>query len=158
MTDATDRTPILTFRLGERTYGLLIDNVIEVAAMVEWIPMPGTRPELLGVVNRHESILPLIDLRILFGLPPSAPTIATLFIVVHAHQNQLGLVVDEVLQVEYVAQVPVRSAMTGPIISHIVNHRGELIQLIALEPLIQMIADLEHVTKPSVEVEGSHEP
>lgn len=157
MTNPPQSHPILTFRLGEHAYGLPIAYVVEVAAMVEWVSIPETVAAILGFINRHEQILPLIDLRTLFNLPPAKPTITTLFVVVQVANTQLGLVVDEILQVEYLAALPVHSPMTGPIISGIVNQHGELIQIISLEPILQLITGFEQRSRPTAEVEGSHE-
>src|SRR3954469_15969975 len=96
------RLPLLTFRLGEGRYALLIEDVVEVAAMVDMLSLPTERPEILGFINRRGSILPLVDLRLVFNQPSAPITSATVFIVAAGGNKQFGLVVDVVEQVEYV--------------------------------------------------------
>jgi purine-binding chemotaxis protein CheW len=64
-----DRQPVLTFTLGDGIYALPIEEVIEVAAMVELIPLADAPPEILGMVNRHGEIMPVLDLRQVFKQP-----------------------------------------------------------------------------------------
>jgi purine-binding chemotaxis protein CheW len=133
----TDRLPILTFRLGEQVYALLISEVVEVEAMVERIPVLNAPPEILGLVNRHGTILPLLDLRIVFNQPAAPVTSASFFIVAAYHQQEIGLVVDTVLQVDYVNSIQLENASaSGEYIRGIISSRMELIPVIALEPLI----------------------
>src|SRR3954463_12103325 len=101
MTD-TVRLPLLTFRLGEGRYALLIEDVVEVAAMVDMLSLPTERTEILGYINRRGSILPLVDLRRVFKQPSAPINSATVFIVAAGGNKQFGLVVDAVEQVEYV--------------------------------------------------------
>ena len=50
------RLPLLTFRLGEARYALLIEDVVEVAAMVDMLSLPTERAEILGYINRRGNI------------------------------------------------------------------------------------------------------
>src|SRR3954449_11063023 len=80
MTNDTVRLPLLTFRLGEGRYALLIEDVVEVAAMVDMLSLPTERTEILGYINRRGSILPLVDLRRVFKQPSAPINSATVFI------------------------------------------------------------------------------
>src|SRR5688572_8043469 len=93
--------PFLTFNLGPQRYALPIEQVVEVAAMIEVVSMPDSSPEFLGVVNRHGDVLPMLDLRPLFQQKVTPLTPLTLFIVATYGGQQVGLVVDDVNQVEY---------------------------------------------------------
>ncbi len=132
-----DSLPLLSFNLGEQLYALRIDDVIEVAAMVEHVAMPQMPPEVLGVANRHGQPLPLLDLRLIFQQPAEPVTSATVFIVAAQGDRTVGLVVDEIHQVEY-ADVRQLSQITAPAkyIHGIINHKSALIPIIALEALL----------------------
>lgn len=133
----TDRLPILTFGLGSLTYALLVEDVVEVEAMVELLPILDAPSEVLGLVNRHGMILPLLDLRLVFKQPASPVSSLSLFIVVAHNKRQVGLVVDEVHQVEYIPTVELEEALSsGKHIRGIINHKSELIPVIALAPLM----------------------
>ncbi len=122
---------ILTFSLGAQLYALPIEDVVEVAAMVERTIVPDARPELLGVVNRRGQILPLLDLRLVFHQPAAPVTSATLFIVASHADKLVGLVVDEVQQVEYIPAAE-KTRTSAKIIRGMISHKEQLIQIIAL--------------------------
>lgn len=140
--DDFSQTAILTFSLGSQLYALPIEDVIEVAAMVERVILPDAAPEILGVVNRRGAVLPLLDLRRVFRQEAAPVSSSTLFIVA-AHQARLaGLVVDEVRQVEYVA--PAQNAPTaGKYIRGIISHKQQLIQVISLPSILAAFLDHE---------------
>ncbi|MDX1993290.1 MAG: chemotaxis protein CheW [bacterium] len=133
----TNNLPILTFLVGEQWYGLPISDVIEVAAMVELAMMPGAPPELLGVADRHGQPLSIVDLRRVFDAPFYGVDANTLFIVASMGSRTMGMVVDEVHQVEY---IPLENTgytlAAGKYIRGIISYKERLIQLIALAPLL----------------------
>lgn len=125
---------ILTFSLGSQVYALPIEDVVEVAAMVEFITLPDAAPEILGVVNRRGQILPMLDLRLIFKQPAAPVSSANLFIVAAHAGKMAGLVVDEIRLVEYIS--PLENLSTsGKIIRGIISHKEQLIQIISL-PMI----------------------
>jgi len=134
-----DHLPVLTFRLGNQMYALLIEDVVEVEAMVERIAVLDAPPEVLGLVNRRGTILPLVDLRLVFNQPAPSVNSSSFFIVGEQRGQQIGLVVDEVVQVEYVNSVQLEQASAaGKYIRGIINIKSELIPVIALNPLIEV--------------------
>ncbi|MGQ9889073.1 MAG: chemotaxis protein CheW [Aggregatilineales bacterium] len=129
--------PFLTFRLGQQSYALPIAQVIEVAAMVELVTVANAPAALLGVANRHGSVLPVLDLRLVFGQPAPPVTDSTLFVVAAAGARQAGLVVDEVYQVAYFdAQQLAASPVSEKYVEGILTHRDQLIQIVALPALL----------------------
>lgn len=133
------RLPLLTFRLGERRYALLIEDVVEVAAMVDMLSIPAERTEVAGYVNRRGSILPLLDLRTVFKQPQTPITSASVFIVVAGGNQQIGLVVDAVEQVEYVDALQLSDTMaSNPYLHGIISHQDDMISIIALPSLMAL--------------------
>lgn len=132
----TNDLAVLTFRLGSQQYALPIDEVVEVAVMVERTQLSGVRPEILGVINRHGEPLLLLDLRAVFG--HEAPTVdaSTLFIVTKHNAKLVGLVVDEIQQVEYLPVKSLSSNTTAQYIRGVISHRSRLMQIVAMEPLL----------------------
>ncbi len=136
-TRQAERLPILIFTLGALTFALPIDEIVEVEAMVELIPVLDSPVPILGLVNRHGTVLPLIDLRVVFKQPAAPLTSTSLFIVATYQHRSIGLVVDEVHQVEYISAAEMKEALSsGKYIRGIINHKSELIPMIALAPLI----------------------
>ena len=133
------RLPLLTFRLGEARYALLIEDVVEVAAMVDMLSLPTERAEILGYINRRGNILPLLDLRTVFKHPSTPITSATVFIVAAGGNQQFGLVVDAVEQVEYVDALQMSDTLvSSPYLHGIISHQNDMISIIALPSLMAL--------------------
>ena len=90
---------VLSFRLGDQLYGLDVSVVYEVSRMVTITELPDSPPEVLGVVNYRGHIIPVIDLRIRFGLPAPEGNLHLPIIIAWNARHALGLVVDEVREV-----------------------------------------------------------
>lgn len=127
----------LTCQLGDHTYALALDYVVEVNAMVELIAIPDAPAEILGMANRHGQLIPIINLRLVFGLSPTPIRLNTLFVVVQYQSMMLGFVVDDVHRVEYFPTKQVQRADSwGTYIEAVVSDQGRAIQFLALPKLI----------------------
>jgi purine-binding chemotaxis protein CheW len=136
MSDA-QALPFLWCRIGEQSYGVPIEQVIEVAAMVAFASLPEENTVVRGMINRRGEVLPLLDLRRIFNAPLTGLTPETLFIVVQGQTQRAGLIVDEVYQVKYWPASQIFAAPhTSRFIETVVSHETELIQVIALEALL----------------------
>ncbi|MBI1818308.1 MAG: purine-binding chemotaxis protein CheW [Deltaproteobacteria bacterium] len=89
----------LTFTLAEQTYGIDILNVQEIKGWAALTAIPNTPPFLKGVMNLRGTIIPVIDLRVKFGLPAIAPTRYAVIIVATVGTRTTGLLVDGVSDV-----------------------------------------------------------
>lgn len=150
MTDlAFDQLPILTFELGGERYALKIDYVVEVAAMVEYSTIAGANSAILGLINRHGEVMPLIDLRVVFECQVSPIDPNVLFIVSQYEDTLVGLVVDTVNQVEYIEQSDLKATPGGGHwIEHVASYGEDSIQLVSLPAIIQ------HLLPETQEVEN----
>ena len=135
--EVLDQIPILTFMLGDKRYALLIDYVVEVAAMVQYSTVSDSIPALLGLINRHGQVMPLIDLRIVFGFETPPLDTNVLFIVAQHNTILVGLVVDAVNQVEYIHQSDLRVAPGGGRwVEQVASYQDDLLQIISLPAVI----------------------
>ncbi len=128
---------VLTFRLGVQEYALAIEEIVEVAAMVEVTHLADTAlyPEIVGMVNRHGVPLLLLDLRRMLQIEAAPLNAATPFIVASYKGRLVGLVVDEVQQVEYLQSF---LPSTGPHLRGVVSEsRTRLMQIFSLESLLR---------------------
>ncbi|HEY6516331.1 MAG TPA: chemotaxis protein CheW [Steroidobacteraceae bacterium] len=87
----------LVFRLGDDEFGLPIDTVVEVARVPEQITrLPKTPKFLEGVVNLRGEILPVIDQRRRFDMPPLGKGAERRLIVIRTERHRAGVIVDGV--------------------------------------------------------------
>ncbi|MCF8037954.1 MAG: chemotaxis protein CheW [Desulfohalobiaceae bacterium] len=93
----------LTFRLGEEDYGLEILKVQEIIGMQEITGIPRTPDFVKGVINLRGKVIPVVDLRLKFGMDEAEVSRKTCIIVVQIAQEAgkviMGIVVDEVSEV-----------------------------------------------------------
>ncbi|MDR0620398.1 MAG: chemotaxis protein CheW [Deltaproteobacteria bacterium] len=93
----------LTFQLAEEGYGIGILKVREIIGMLPVTPVPQTPSFLKGVINLRGQVIPVVDLRLKFGLPEEEYTERTSIIVVEvkglSNNIPIGIVVDTVSEV-----------------------------------------------------------
>ncbi len=96
----------LTFKLGAEEYGLEILKVQEIIKMMDITHVPRTPAFVRGVINLRGKVIPVVDLRLKFGMESRETTDKTCVIVVQmAHAGAaggsvtMGTIVDEVSEV-----------------------------------------------------------
>ena len=95
----------LCSRVGAEWYGVEVSHVIEVLHFVALHEIPGAKPDVLGLLTLRDLIMPVIDLRIRFGLSEADLSVDTPIIAINTPNGPVGLVVDDVDDVEQVPQV-----------------------------------------------------
>src|SRR6201996_9095579 len=105
---------VLTFVLGNETYGVDILRVQEIRGWSAVTKIPHAPAHVLGVLNLRGSIVPIVDLRMRFSLDRAEYTTVTVIIVVAvmsaAGRRDFGVVVDGVSDVVDVNTEEVKSA------------------------------------------------
>jgi purine-binding chemotaxis protein CheW len=137
----------LSFMLAGEEYGADIQRVQEIKCWDTVTRVPYSPPYLLGVINLRGSIVPVIDLRIRFGLEQVAHDATTVIIVVHVPGERglrtVGMVVDAVADVYNVAReniLPppdVLGAVDKMFVKGLANQEGKLLILLDIEGLVQ---------------------
>jgi len=93
----------LTFLIGKEEFGVGVLKVREIMGIQEITEVPQTPPYLKGVINLRGKVIPVIDLRLKFGLSAIDYTQRTCIIVVQVNSGatllQMGIVVDAVSEV-----------------------------------------------------------
>jgi purine-binding chemotaxis protein CheW len=89
----------LTFFLSEEEYGFEILKVHEIIGLLPITRVPQTQQCLKGVVNLRGKVIPVVDLRLKFGMPAAEATSETCIIVVHIRGIDVGVIVDRVSEV-----------------------------------------------------------
>ena len=93
----------LTFTLSEEEYGIEILKIREIIGMMDVTTVPQMPHFVKGVINLRGKVIPVIDLRLRFGLDSKPYDERTCIIVAevgsHDGNVQMGLVVDTVSEV-----------------------------------------------------------
>jgi purine-binding chemotaxis protein CheW len=93
----------LTFRLGKEEFAIQVLRVREIMGVQEITAVPQTPPHVKGVLNLRGKVIPVVDLRLKFGMPEVEYTARTCIIVVQIEQDGAklltGIIVDGVSEV-----------------------------------------------------------
>jgi purine-binding chemotaxis protein CheW len=145
-------TQYLTCILADEQYGVGILQVQEIRGWEQVTRIPNSPIFVKGVINLRGTIVPILDLRLRFGLPVEPYSKETVVIVVRSNdvdgdERSVGLVVDAVSDVivardeeiistpEFGANVPTEN------ISGLVSENGEMVMLLDVSSLMDFSVD-----------------
>lgn len=91
---------LVGFVVGPVSYAVDIARVREIVNPLEVTPLPHMPHEVAGVTDHRGEVIPVIDLRVRFGLEPTENARSTKWILLHAGGDRsVGIVVDSVTEV-----------------------------------------------------------
>jgi purine-binding chemotaxis protein CheW len=150
---------LVTFRLGQETFGVPIGAVQEVVRVPEVTPVPEAPWFLEGVINLRGRIIPVMDLGRRFRLPPRDRTRATRIVIIDGAGRPAGLIVDAVLEVVRLSQSavepppPMVSGIGVDYITGVGKHRDQLLILLDLAKVLDP-QDLHRAEAAGLRVPG----
>lgn len=93
----------LTFKLMDEVFAVDVEKVREILEFTSITKVPQTPEYMRGVINLRGSVVPVMDMRLKFGLPESEKTVNTCIIVVEvSHEDEImiiGALADSVQEV-----------------------------------------------------------
>lgn len=99
----TNTTQYLTFKLDEEVFALDISKVREVLDLTAMTRVPRTPEFMRGVINLRGSVVPVVDMRLKFGMSRTEQTVNTCIIIVEVNLDGeklvLGALADSVQEV-----------------------------------------------------------
>jgi len=95
----TQEGKFLTFSLGEEEYGIEIRHVTEIIGIQNITDLPDMPDFVKGVINLRGKVIPVIDVRLRFGMAERAYDERTCIVVVNIAGTAVGLIVDSVSEV-----------------------------------------------------------
>lgn len=95
----TQKGKYLTFTVGEEYYGIEIVYVTEIIGIQDITEVPGLPDYIRGIINLRGKIIPVIEVRLRFGLMTQEYTDRTCIIVVDVNDLSVGLIIDSVSEV-----------------------------------------------------------
>ncbi len=107
----------ILFRVGESVMALAVSDVIQMESFTGATAVPGAPPWVAGIMQLRGRVVPVVDLRVRFGLPASPPTMDTRVVVGEREGRAVALVVDTAREVVRIApsqlEPPPRIASDG---------------------------------------------
>ena len=147
----TGTMQLVSFRLDQEEYGIEITKVQEIILLGEITRVPQTPNYIKGLINLRSMVIPIVDLRLRFGIPEQTPTDATRIMVVNVAGKTIGIVVDAVSEVLRIAQGQI--APPPPTVAGL--GREYLTGLAKLEQRLLILLDIDrlltHEETPSAE-------
>ena len=137
---ASQTLRFLVFRLGDDEFALPIEVVDEVARAPDQVTrVPKTPKFLEGVVNLRGEVLPVVDQRRRFDMPPAPDRDARRLIVVRTERHRAGLIVDAVSEVlrsapEAVEAAPDLTGESNRLVRGVINLEAEGRIVLLLDP------------------------
>lgn len=136
-------TSYLIFTLHGARYGVPADAVLEIFSLPELAPAPLAPPDIAGLIDLRGTIVPVVDLRVRFGLARRRYPLSDSVIVLAYEGRLLGVIVDEVHDVRRIGAYQMQpvpeygdAAIPGA---------GSVIALASVGGIITAIASLERL-------------
>ncbi|NBV46872.1 MAG: purine-binding chemotaxis protein CheW [Planctomycetia bacterium] len=135
----------LTFNLGEESYGITVLVVREIIRLCPITPVASMPAHVKGVINLRGKVIPVVDLRTRFGLPPRADDDRTCVIVTElagatGASRLHGVIVDRVDEVAAFAAADIEptpdfgGAIDVRFLTGMAKASGRVTALIDLDP------------------------
>ncbi len=92
-------TTVAVFLLDGQRYGVQVNTAERVVHMVAVSPLPGAPGITIGAINVHGAVVPVLDLRRRFGLPPLDYGVNGHLLIVRTPTRSVAFPVDAVVEV-----------------------------------------------------------
>lgn len=109
-TNTTSQVGLVVLQLGKEKYGVPIKYVQEIRPRGELTRVPGTPTFYAGLVNLRGHLYPVLDLQRYLNLPEPADG-KTKIILVAAAGLEICILVDDVLDIQWVAESEIKSLL-----------------------------------------------
>lgn len=90
---------IIIFTIDNQKFGLPIQNVIKVIPVVEIKKLPGVPVFVTGIINLHGKVVPVIDVRVLFGFPTRSLELSDQLIIIELPTGVIAMLVDKTFEI-----------------------------------------------------------
>lgn len=139
----TETVQYLTFKLDEEVFALDVAKVREILEYNTVTKVPQTPDFMRGVINLRGSVVPVIDMRLKFGMSATEQTVNTCIIVVEVimegETSVLGALADSVQEVvemepEQIEPAPhIGTRLNTNFIKGMGKHEGEFVMILDID-------------------------
>jgi purine-binding chemotaxis protein CheW len=146
----------LTFLLGKEVYGLPIKKAKEIIGMMEITHIPKTQGYIKGVINLRGKIIPIVDLRLRFGMEEKTYTDRTCIIVIEVNATEtmrlVGMAVDAVSEVVNIQKSDIEpppqydAQIEGDFLSGLGKTKEKVIMILDIEKILnrEELSSIKH--------------
>ncbi len=138
-----DTKQCIVVKTGNEQYGIDIMYVDNIVRMQRITRVPKAQPYFKGVINLRGEIIPVMSMRLKFGLDDDVITNATRIIIIKLEsQSAVGIIVDEVKEVITLDDTMIEKVANSAVedkygyLSGIGKHKGGLISLLNIAGVI----------------------
>lgn len=133
---------LVGFIVGDEEFTVPILAIQEIIKPIEFTRVPQTPPYVLGVFNLRGSVIPLIDLRVKFGLEAEARTPDTRYIVMKNDNEIAGFVIDRLteairLSVRDIDPAPETSMQDKSFIEGVGKQKDRILTILKVDRLLE---------------------
>lgn len=135
---------VVVFELGAEQYGVDIDTVESIIKMQAITSMPHAPSFVQGVTNLRGKVLPVIDLRLRFGMPPKTADKSSRIIVISVNETEIGMIVDGVSAVLTIGDLaiepppPITTTVDSTFITGIAKLDDRMVILLDLDRILSL--------------------
>jgi len=129
-------------RVADADYVVAAADVLQMESYTGATRVPGAAAEVAGLVQIRGRVVPVLDLRVLFGFPSIEPTINSRVVVMNRGERTVGLLVDsarEVLKIpaaDFHPPPPVVAQQTDGMVKAVAQAGSRLLMLIDFTKVI----------------------
>lgn len=154
MAENMETTQYLTFNLAEEVFAVDVGRVREILEITNITKVPQTPEFMRGVINLRGSVVPVIDMRLKFGMSETERTVNTCIVVVEVTMDGettvLGALADSVQEVidmepEQIEAAPhIGTHLNTDFIKGMGKHDGRFVMILDIDRIFSS-AELEAV-------------
>jgi purine-binding chemotaxis protein CheW len=99
MTNCAIPGQYLTMRFGAQNVAIPIGVVREINKIPDIVEIPNAPKFICGIISLRGKIIPVVDLKLKFGLPETKVTNETCIVIVECDHGWVGVVIDQINEV-----------------------------------------------------------
>jgi purine-binding chemotaxis protein CheW len=138
----------IVVEIDGRRFALDLAEVEQVVQAVEIVPLGHGSQHILGAINLHGTIMPILSLRHLLHMTPKDIDLTDNFLICKNGEKKVGLWIDQVCGLTEYAQADLSPAKDvfadADGIEHVISDQGEVVIFLSLEKLLKECIDEKH--------------
>ncbi len=142
----------MLFNIGEEVYGIGIQNITEIIELQKITEVPDMPDYIKGVINLRGKVIPVMDVRLRFGMKERPSDDRTCIIIVSIGSSQVGLLVDTVAEVQ---DIPKKNISPPPEFHSNSGHQHYISGLGKIGDEVRILLDVANIVydkdKPAVQ-------